>query len=184
VPGALKALWKWLLSFRKRNWQLEDYPVVFRAQSPDPKSPYENNSRFKTHQWRALIVNWSTMDGLGDTREEAFDKLRASFTERKAKLAQDGKPLPRPGTRVPIEFASQVLVNTHPGLKQDFIQRVLDLEEAFITDQSSLWDFHVEENNDAPVAKIREVYGVDVSDIESGNLVEILDRIAASRETR
>jgi len=29
--------------------------------------------------------------------------------------------------------------------------------------------------------KIKETYGVDVSDIESGNLVEILDRIAAKQ---
>jgi hypothetical protein len=30
-------------------------------------------------------------------------------------------------------------------------------------------------------AKIRELYGVDVSDITSGNLTEIFDRIEASR---
>jgi hypothetical protein len=48
--------------------------------------------------------------------------------------------------------------------------------------KSSLWDFHGDETNDALHAKIKEVYGVDVSDIKSGNLSEILERIAASRK--
>jgi hypothetical protein len=34
-------------------------------------------------------------------------------------------------------------------------------------------------NQDELQAKIREIYGVDVSDIEFGNIVQILDRIAA-----
>ncbi len=121
------------------------------------------------------------MDGSGDSREEALNNLRAKFLTRKAKLAEEKEPLPRPGTNVPIEFVSQKRVNAHPQLAQDFIQRVLELPWAFISDQSSLSDFHTEENNDAQFAKIREVYGVDVSDIESGNLYQILDRIAAIR---
>jgi hypothetical protein len=183
VPSPLKAWWKWLLSFRKHNWQLEDYPVALRTQKADPDCAYDNNPRFKLHGYVAAIINWH-VDGFGETREEALNDLRAKFLARKAKLADEGKPMPRPGTKVPIEFAPQGRVNAHPELKQDFIHRVLDLEGAFISDKSSLWDFHVEENNDALVAKIREVYGVDVNDIDSGNLAEILDRIAASRESR
>jgi hypothetical protein len=128
-----------------------------------------------------MVVNWPVMDGLGETRKEALESLRTNFLERKARLAEQGKPLPQPGTKVPIEFASQERVNAHPELAQEFIHRVLGLEWAFITDQSSLWDFHAEKNNDALLAKVREVYGVDVSGIKSGNLYEIFDRIAASR---
>ncbi len=32
-------------------------------------------------------------------------------------------------------------------------------------------------------AKIKATYGVDVSDLESGNLADILDRIAAKRKS-
>jgi hypothetical protein len=49
-----------------------------------------------------------------------------------------------------------------------------------ISDQSSLWDFHSEETNNALIEKISQVYGVDVSDIESAKLCEILERIAAA----
>jgi len=177
----LLAGWKWALSFRTRDWQLENYPISVRTQRPDPNSPFDNNPRFKLHSYVARVVNWPTMDGSGDSREEALNSLHAEFLARKEKLAEEGRPLPRPGTNVPIEFASRERVNAHPELAQDFIHRVLELPWAFISDQSSLSDFHGEEANDALVAKIREVYGVDVSDIVSGNLGEILDRIAASR---
>jgi hypothetical protein len=48
-----------------------------------------------------------------------------------------------------------------------------------VTDESSLWDFHSEETNEEYHRKIMEVYGTDVSDIESGNLVRIFERIRA-----
>ncbi len=177
----LLARLKWALSFRARDWQLADYPICFRRQRDDPETAYDNNSRFKQHHYVARVVNWPTMDAFGDSRDEALSDLRAKFLARKAKLAEEGKPLPRPGTDVPIDFASRERVNEHPDLAQNFIHRVLELPWAFISDQSSLWDFHTEENNDALFAKIHEVYSVDVSDIESGNLYQILDRIAATR---
>ena len=48
-----------------------------------------------------------------------------------------------------------------------------------ITDESSLRDFQGVEDLELPDIhrKIREVYGVDVSNIASGNLVEIFVRI-------
>ncbi|HTJ29438.1 MAG TPA: hypothetical protein VL346_03010 [Acidobacteriaceae bacterium] len=48
---------------------------------------------------------------------------------------------------------------------------------AWISDESSLWDFHTEQTNDLLIAKIRDVYGVDVSDIESARLWEIIEHI-------
>jgi predicted RNase H-like HicB family nuclease len=177
----LLACWKWALSFRAREWKLADYPIYIRKQLPNPDSPFDNSPRFKFHNYVARVVNWPTMDGFGDSREEALIDLRATFLARKANLAEEGKPLPRPGTNVSIQFASQERVNEHPDLTKDFIHRVLDLPWAFISDESSLWDFHNEESNDALVAKIREVYSVDVSDIEPGNIYQILDRIAQTR---
>ncbi len=53
----------------------------------------------------------------------------------------------------------------------DFIKRVLGLD-CLRRIQSVV--FHFEQNNDALYAKIRQIYGVDVSEIESGNLAEIL----------
>jgi hypothetical protein len=103
-------------------------------------------------------------------------QLRVSQSSEAARR----KPLPRPGIHAPIEFAAQERVDAHPELADDFVRRVLGLDWAWISDGSSLSDFHTGETNDALYAKIGEVYGVDVSDIENGNLAEILDRIAAS----
>jgi len=57
----------------------------------------------------------------------------------------------------------------------------LDFEWAFISDGSSLWDFHTGPSVDTFHTKIKEIYGIDVSDVGSGNLAEILTRIAADR---
>jgi hypothetical protein len=178
----LRASWKWALSFRSPNWELKDYPIYVRKQEPDADSKYENNPRFEPHPYRASIINWN-VDGTGNSKEEALSDLLTWFEARKAKLVEEGKPLPRPGTNVPIQFASQERVNDHPELAQDFIERVLGFEWAFISDESSLWDFHSDETNELLVAKIRSVYGVSVDDIESAKLWEILDRIAVAQKS-
>ncbi|MGA9071653.1 MAG: hypothetical protein WB424_15420 [Terracidiphilus sp.] len=180
IKYQLCALWKWSISFRKGDWELEDYPVFVRMQEPDPTSVY-NSPRFKFHRYKAGIVNWHPTGG-GDTREEALQNLKNTFAAVKLKKKEAGKTLPRPGTQAPIEFASQSKVNAHSELADEFIQRVLELESAWISDQSSLWDFHTDENNDAYFAKIKEIYGVDVSDIQYANLAEIFERIAASEK--
>ncbi len=69
------------------------------------------------------------------------------------------------------------MVSSDDAFSEEFIQKVLDLEWAWISDGSSLWDFHTEETNDLLYVRIREVYGVDVSDIKSGKLWEIFERI-------
>jgi hypothetical protein len=177
----LRALWKYCLSFRKRDWQLSDYPVIFRTQKPDPASAYDS-PRFKLHRYIASIVNWH-LSGGGDSREEALQKLSDTFAAAKAKKREKGKLLPRPGTRVPIEFVTQERVNAHTELSDDFIHRVLEMESAWISDESILWDFHTGETNDLYCARIKKIYGVDVSDIKSARLCEIFDRIVAARKS-
>jgi hypothetical protein len=86
----------------------------------------------------------------------------------------------RPGVNAPIEFATQELVSANRELSEDFTRRVLNLDWAWISDESSLWDFHTDETNEQILGKIFEVYGVDVSDIDSARVSEILNRIAAT----
>jgi hypothetical protein len=104
-------------------------------------------------------VNWWVVSGNGDTEEEAHNDLQKSFSTTKAERAKSGKKLPRPGTHVEIDFASRERVDAHPELAEDFIRRVLNLDWAWISDESSLWDFHSCDDNHALVAKINEVYG-------------------------
>jgi hypothetical protein len=167
------ARWKWTLSFRKKDWELADYPIEIREQEPDlaPRP-----SRLKLHRFVASIVNWH-LSGSADTREDAIEDLRRNLKSAKAARKEDGEAVPRPGATVPISFASQERVNVHAEISEDFIHRVLGLPWAFISDESSLWDFHEDETNEALVAKIQEVYGVDVSDIATGRIWEIFERI-------
>jgi hypothetical protein len=178
----LFAAWKFCLSFTKQDWELGDYPVVIREQKLERDSE-RSLSRGVQQRYLARIVNWWVMTGGGDTPDQAMAELVDGFGRMKDTRLRDGKVMPRPGTKVPIEFAPSDRVHAHPELTDDFIQRVLGLDWAFVSDESSLWDFHTDDTNDVLNAKIREVYGVDVSDVESGNLAEILQRIA-SRQTQ
>ena len=64
---------------------------------------------------------------------------------------------------------------------EDFMQQIFDFEpgEYPISDESSLFDFEgVDEMELRDIQqKIQEVYGLDVSDIASGNLLEIIAHI-------
>lgn len=177
LRNQISASWKWLSSFRKRDWELNDYPVQIRKQQVNDEALPE---RLKPKPYTASIIKWGVAAS-GDTREEALLNLRASFQITKEAKKLEGKPLPRPGISVPIEFASQDLVSKNPDLAEDFVRRVLELEWAWISDESSLWDFHSDETNDRFYSKVEVLYGIDVSDIESAKLWEILDRIAANK---
>jgi hypothetical protein len=117
------------------------------------------------------------MSGNGNTRMEALEELGRNFDRFKATNSE----LPRPGTKVPIEFASRNRVDQHSELANDFFQRILEVKWAWISDESTLGDFHDEETNDRLLEKIRRDYGVDVSDISNGNVADIFDGIAKKR---
>jgi hypothetical protein len=176
VKNQLHAAWKFCLSLHKGDWELDDYPVVVREQKVDPNY---SGRRLKHYRYAASIVNWG-LAGVGDTQREALQTLEKSFATAKVERARTGMSLPRPGTHVPIQFASQERVKANPELAEDFTHRVLNLDWAWISDESSLWDFHGNETNDILTARIKEVYGVDVSDIQSARLSEIFERIDAA----
>ncbi|MGH9521337.1 MAG: hypothetical protein ACRD3E_02260 [Terriglobales bacterium] len=171
------AIWKLCLSFRKRDWELGDYPVATKEQSVEPAA---QGKRLKPQRYMAFIVNWG-LAGTGDTEHDALANLEGNLANVKAERQRTQQRMPRPGTSVPVQFASSERVNAHSELAEDFIRRVLELDWAWISDESSLWDFQADETNDTLVAKIRDVYDVDVSDIGSARLYEIFDRIAAQR---
>jgi hypothetical protein len=180
MSNHMLAAWKWLLSFKKPEWVLNDYPIRVTAQEPNP---IFNNPRFSQHLYRAYIVNGATT-GWGDTPEQARVGLAQNFETVSQKWKQEGKPAIRPGANWPVEFASQEKVSSNETLSEEFIQRILGLEWAWISDESSLWDFHIEQTNESLYTKIREVYDVDVSDIESAKLWAIFERIESSKTSQ
>jgi hypothetical protein len=170
IRNHAQMLWKRCLSYRKREWVLSDYPVLVHEQTGVPA-----NSRYF-----ARILGWN-IDGLGATREDALRQMEHWYETRKDALKSEGKPVPRPGTPVPIRFASQERVIAQSELVKDFIRRVLGLEWAFLTDESSLYHFYFDGHIDPLLDRVKELYGVDVSDIVDGNIAEILERISAQR---
>jgi len=80
-----------------------------------------------------------------------------------------------------IEFAPTDELDMFRSLADEFMEEIFSMEPGsyLITDESSLWDFEGVEDLEMPDIhrKIRDVYGVDVCDIVSGNLVEVFARI-------
>jgi hypothetical protein len=71
MMNATLASWKWLLSFKKSEWKVEDYPIRVTKQEPDAAF---TAPRFSQHLYRAYIVN-AAITGSGDTPVEAIAGL-------------------------------------------------------------------------------------------------------------
>lgn len=80
-----------------------------------------------------------------------------------------------------IEMASTTGIEMFEQIAEDFMLRIfgLDADDYLITDESSLRDFKgVDGMKVADIhQKIRDEYGQDVSDLKSGNLLEIFVRL-------
>ena len=80
-----------------------------------------------------------------------------------------------------IELASTAGIELFEDIAEEFMFRIFGFEagDYLITDESRLRDFTgVDDMELADIQRrIRSVYGPDVSDVESGNLLEIFVRI-------
>jgi hypothetical protein len=90
----------YLRSFTKSDWQIPDYPLRFRRQGLNP----QDYGRLKLPAWSVQVINWWQLDGLGDTKEEAYLDLKANFERLKA----EGGELPRPELDCPLNSLSPV----------------------------------------------------------------------------
>jgi len=167
-----KALQKFVLSFRKRRWTIDDYPLRVTN-----NGPVEAQGRFKPFRWTVQVINWLQMRGDADTREGAFLELQRKLD----RYVGDRGNLPRPGTRRKLEitFAATDRVEANRDLVADIVRRVIgmEFENCFVSDESTLWDFHVSEDNVEFVRKILLLYHVDVSDLDPPFLWAIAERI-------
>lgn len=165
-----RARFAWAKSFFKSRWRFEDYPLDYVDQGEcSPNLP----ERLQHPRWRADLVNWHDISGTGESKELALDDAKQKFASRLAA----GEKMWRPGTGPGIIFAASEAPTLYLELSNDFIQRVLGLEWAWISDESFLWDFHSYEDNSELYLKIGEVYGVDVSHVADANLMKIFAEI-------
>ncbi len=80
-----------------------------------------------------------------------------------------------------VQLASTSGIELFKAIAEEFMLRIFEFEpgQYLITDESSLHDFTgVDEMELVDIeGKIAEVYGIDVSDLKTGRLVEIFVRI-------
>jgi hypothetical protein len=84
-----------------------------------------------------------------------------------------------------VVFVPTDRIDRHRELADDFVINVLEKDWAYISNESSLLDFHADMSDPTDLLeRIRERYSLDVSDVPNFNIADILDRIAAEREKK
>lgn len=162
---------KFVLSFRKNDWGLEDYPVHY----------LRSESRDYPTTWLAMIVHWPLMLGSGDTRKTAYDSLRENFEHFKRE-----SELPRPGVfHFKCQIAPDGEISRFDSLAAEFFPKVLELshEACLVTDMSSLDDFIVV-NRDVVAQRVAIYYGVNLANIPDRNLVDVFKAIESKQKTQ
>lgn len=161
---SLQTTFKYLLSFRKAEWTLDDYPVRLRHQATSAETP-------AVRAWCAQIVNWWLMVGFGDTAEAALEDLRARLEAKRAR----GDTLPRPGTKAPVEFAPGHELDRHGDFAFEFVERVVGFRPLFMSDSTSLADFCTAEEAPDVHRKTALLYGIDTREMFDEPLWRVLD---------
>jgi hypothetical protein len=75
------------------------------------------------------------------------------------------------------------MISKYSNLQEEFAVEILNVERRYVSDESSLWDFSMDDTLEPYYAKIRQVYGVEVSDIDGALIWKILQRIADTPQT-
>jgi hypothetical protein len=169
----INLLGKYFSSFLKESWDIVDYPIQFKKTS---NYRIDDQNRLEPVSWSARVINWWAMIGFGETKVKALEDLEDKFEEYKS----SGQVLPRPGTKAPLNFAPTMVIDRYEPLAVDFFEKILDMNyyNCYVSDQTSLGDFFMSGGIKVLQQKIEQVYGVDASDIKSGNLAEIFIRIS------
>jgi hypothetical protein len=116
----------------------------------------------------------------GETEIKALTALRDSFKLYK----ESNNDLPRPGTKVPMKFASTDNIDKYEYTAVDFFRRVLNMDysEGFYSDGSVLEflrdnDTDSEEMKKEIIKRTLLLYNVDIVDIYDEPLWKIFERI-------
>jgi hypothetical protein len=160
----------WLASFVRSEWKPESYPIEIRTQDGVPPEA----------KWCARVLNWPGSIGLGPTKTEARAALLKRLREIAVKRQQEEKSMPRPGTGLPLEFASTTRVSREPALLEDFIMHVLGFthrDPVFISDESSISDFGDDDRITEIRNKIEEHYGISITESEPVFIADVLERV-------
>jgi len=170
----IKAFIKRIKSYSKKEWSFDDYPT----ESWKNPNAGESNVAFG-----ASIVNWSGMVGHGETPNKALTALKDSFKLYKG----SNNELPRPGTKVPLKFASTSNIDKFENTAVDFFKNILNLNyyDGFYSDGSIFAYFEPPNSDEIASKKMKKeiiertfsCYNVDITDIYDEPLWKIFERI-------
>ncbi len=170
---------KWLMSFLRSPWTVDDYPVVYREQI-ETVDDQEIHRGITPPRWAAHIVKWPLLIGLGETRQEAREELDRHI---RTYIGTRGVA-PRPGTFVAPTYAPNDKIRRYSEIADRLFREVLEFEPEHVGHIADSWSLSFLKNVN-PVSeyqsRIRHVFGVDVSDIEDGNIGDICERIHRSQ---
>jgi hypothetical protein len=175
VLQQLRIAKSWLASLFRSEWRPEHYPIAVRVQVEAPEEA----------RWCAHVLNWPGPVGLGSTKQQARAALETSLRAIAASRLTEGKSMPRPGTRLPIEFASTARVEGDPALLSEFITKALGFgpdDPVFISDESSICDFGDDERVQEIRANIREHFDLAVDRPEPVRIADVLEAIRRKHE--
>lgn len=120
IGWKLLAISKFVLSFRKNQWRIDDYPLHYC---------FQNNRDIDIPSYFVEIIGWKSMIGFGDSRQEAYDYLSRKLEKRSLAFGF----LPRPGTIVSMD--SKVIDDQlRRLLKNAFSTSLSDVEIKSIAD--------------------------------------------------
>ncbi|MGZ5283783.1 MAG: hypothetical protein ACXWEY_16020 [Bacteroidia bacterium] len=144
----IKAFYKLILSYFKKQWNFEDYPLEIWI---------NKNAEQEEIKYVASLTNWSLFIERGETLEIAKQKLKDKFLAYR----KDNSKIPRPGSFVPIQYASTVEIEKYENVAVDFFNRIIeiDYDSCFISDESSLYDFGFEKEE--AFRKIKSEYNIE-----------------------
>lgn len=142
-----KAIYKYLLSFLKSEWRFEDYPL---------ETWTNPNAEQDDIKFGAKFTNWSVFLAHGSSVNEAIDNLKNNFMEYAKK-----NELPRPGSKVPIQFAETNRIEEYEEIAVDFFEKIIEINfyDCFISDYSTLFEF--DKDDEKTIEKIKAEYGVE-----------------------
>lgn len=162
----IKAIIKYFLSFFKREWTFKDYPLETWS---NPNAEQEDI------KYGAKFTNWSTFVAHGSSVLDAVENLRNNLLA----YGKENK-LPRPGRKVPIQFADSGRIEKYENIAVDFFDKIIGINyyDCFISDMSSLFDFDLD--NEETMQKIKQEYGIEPSgDLFLADIFEQINNASA-----
>jgi hypothetical protein len=144
----IKAYYKYILSFRKKDWEFKDYPL----------ETWENtNAEQNEIKFVAKFTNWSLFVAHGESKKIAIENLKNQFRDFKANNVE----IPRPGKNVPIQFAATTEIEKYESIAVDFFDRIIGIEyyNCFISDYSCLDEFDIDVEE--AIRKIKTYYNIE-----------------------